>query len=218
MVCCNCKKKIPKRAFFCSNCGKRLVDSTLPQIGEVPESAQTDKPQLDEAATAVNGISLLKMVNPLNGSTYLANVDPQTLIDLNKECGDDHDYNEWIDNLNGVYPVVKDVFKTLVKFTVIAGKIIFHMGKVILNFIMKLAKEFPPAITGIVAGFVLRTIFLSVPIVVWALAPIIIPIFALVGGIVGFMEDMSRKLNDADMERKIQSSITNKINTLGLVF
>jgi hypothetical protein len=218
MFCSNCGKELQEGANFCSSCGKQLVGSTLRQTAEVPASAQTVKPQPAGAARTVHGASLLEMINPLNGSAYRANVDPQTLTSLNGECGDNRDYETWIDNLNGVLPEVKDVFKKLVKFTVTAGKIIFHMGKVILNIVIKLVKEFSHTIAGIVAGFVLGTIVSGIPVIGWALAPIILPAFVTIGGIAGFMEDMSRRINNADMEHKIQSSIMNKMSSLGLRF
>ncbi|MDR1904656.1 MAG: zinc ribbon domain-containing protein [Treponema sp.] len=216
MFCLFCGKELPEGAFFCSYCGKKLAAAGQPQLASECTAA---KPQAAYApAGSANPVSFLEMLNPVNGSTYRANVDPQTLINLNGECKDNRDYEDWIDNLNGLHPMLKDIFKGLVKFTVTAGKIIFHMGKVILNFVIKLVKEFSHTIAGIIAGFVLGTIFSSIPLIGWALGPIIVPLFTTVGGIAGFMEDMSRKMNNADMERKVKSSIMDKLGALGLNF
>jgi hypothetical protein len=200
--CLECGREVSDKAPVCLGCGAPIAGAVAVQ----PKGAQASP------------ASLLDLVNPLNGSTYKANVDPQTLMALNGECQDDRDYESWIDRLGGLHPMLKDVFKGLVKFSVTAGKVIFHMGKVILNFVMKLVREFSHTIAGIVAGFVIGMIFSSIPLIGWALGGLVTPLLMACGGIAGFMEDMSRKAGNADLEKRIRSSVIDNLGALGLNF
>ena len=193
MFCRDCGKQIIGEAKFCPACGVKIID--------------TVQVQQKDAATA-SPASFMDFVNPLDGSTYKTNVDLKTLMGLNAECKDERDYESWIDNLGmDLHPLLKDVFKKLTKFTVTAGKVIFHMGKVILNIVMKIVTDFSHTIAGLVAGFIIGTIFSSIPIIGWALGPLMVPLFAAFGGIAGFITDMSRKIGDVNLENKIRSSV-----------
>ncbi|MDR2193775.1 MAG: zinc ribbon domain-containing protein [Treponema sp.] len=207
MYCIQCGKELQEAVNFCPACGRQLNNQAAR-----PHSASTAKTAANTAG------SFMELLNPLNGSKYSANVDQQTLLNLNSECKDDREYDVWIDNLDGINATLRDVFKKLVKHVVVAGKIIVKMGKVILNFIMKLVREFAHTIAGLAAGFILGLIFSSIPIIGWALGPLVLPLLMAVGGIAGFMEDMGHRMGNAGLAQRIQASVRNNIGALGLNF
>jgi hypothetical protein len=202
MFCRNCGKEIVGEAKFCPYCGIQVEDSAQSQA---------------KVATA-SPDDLLQFMNPLDGSTYKANIDPQRLVELNETCKNDREYEAWIDNLDGIDGTLRKIFKKLVKFTVTAGKIVFKMGKIVLNIVIKLVREFSHTIAGAIAGFVLGSIFSAIPLIGWALGPIVIPLLTVIGGVAGFMEDMSRRMNNAHLESRIRSNIMRDFSALGLNF
>jgi hypothetical protein len=200
MFCRNCGKEIVGAAKFCPNCGIQIEAAAQPQA---------------KAATA-SPDDIFQFVNPLNGSAYKANIDPQRLFELNGTCKNDREYDNWIDNLDGIDATLRDIFKKLVKFTITAGKIVFKMGKIVLNIVMKLVREFSHTIAGAIAGFVLGCMFSAIPLIGWALGPLVVPLLTVIGGVAGFMQDMSRKVNNAHLESQIRSNIMRDFSAMGL--
>ena len=207
MFCRHCGKELLEGSNFCSYCGKPMTEA-LPVQGH--QAALTTMAESKPA-------SLIDFVNPLNGSSFRANMDEETLKNLNAECKSDKDYKDWINRFDsGLNPVIKDALKGLVKFTVKAGKFIFSIGKIVLNIVMKIVSEFAHTVMGLVAGFVLGLLFSSIPLLGWVLGPFITPLLVATGGIVGFMQDMGTKLGDYSMEEKLRSSVFKVAGAMGL--
>ncbi|MDR1469494.1 MAG: zinc ribbon domain-containing protein, partial [Spirochaetaceae bacterium] len=207
MFCSNCGKEIVGAANFCPGCGARIIDLIQQETKSVFDDLASVKPQAKVAEA--ERPSPLKLMNPLDGSTFEANLTPQQIQDLNASCESDEDCHSWIDNLEmdatrGSH-IVKEVLKKLVGVTVQAGKLIFKMGKIILKNVIKIIRAFKNTIAGLIAGFVIGTIFSTIPLIGWLLGPIVIPLLTVIGGIAGFMADMSGKIHDAEIEAKIRS-------------
>jgi hypothetical protein len=201
-------------AKFCPDCGVEIIDLIQQGAKSVLGETASVKPQVKLAPALPEDI--LQFVNPLDGSAYKANIGPQRLEELNGTCKNDREYENWIDNLDGISAYLRDIFKKLVTFTLKVGKIVFKMGKIVLNIVMKLVREFSHTIAGAIAGFVLGFIFSGIPIIGWALAPIVIPVLTVIGGVAGFMEDMSRKINNAHLESQIRPNILRDVSAMGL--
>lgn len=205
MFCRNCGNEVIGEAKFCPHCGAEIV-----VMGAAAPLSET------KAAAVMDANTLLEFINPLNGSTYQANVDQQKLMGLNATCKNDREYENWIDNLDGVNSTLRDIFKKLVKFTVAAGKIVFKMGKVVLDIVMKIVHEYSHTIAGVIAGFALGCLISAIPLIGWVLGPLVVPLLTVIGGVAGFMEDMSRRMNNAQVESKIRSNILKDFSAMGL--
>jgi ribosomal protein L37E len=197
--CPECGREVSDKAPVCLGCG-------APIAGVVNRQAKV--------ATATPD-TLLEFIHPVDGSTYEANIDPQKLMGLNETCKNDREYESWIDNLDGIDSTLRGIFKTLVKFTVTAGKIVFKIGKIILNVVIKLVREFSHTIAGAIAGFVLGSMFSAIPLIGWALGPLVLPLLTFIGAALGFMQDMTRNESNAH-ESTIRSEVERNFLAMGL--
>jgi hypothetical protein len=218
MFCRNCGKEILGEAKFCPNCGVGIIDLIQQKAKSVLGDSALARLQVKVAE--VEKLSPLKFTNPMDGSTFEANLTPQQIQDLNASCKNDEEYESWIDNLDmdatRGSQIVKKILKNLVGFTVQAGKLVLKMGKVILTNVFKIIRAFKNTIAGAVAGFVLGTIFSTIPLIGWLLGPIVIPLLTVIGGIAGFMADMSGKIHDAEIEAKIRKYTLQDFSDIGL--
>ena len=113
---------------------------------------------------------------------------------------------------------LRSVFLGLKKVTMVVGKVVFNVGKAILNIIMKILQNFPNTIGGALAGFILGLIFSQIPVIGWLFGPLVLPALTAMGGIIGFMADMSKKLSDVPLEAKIRAKVMDDISAMGLNF
>jgi sorbitol-specific phosphotransferase system component IIBC len=157
---------------------------------------------------------------PLNGSTYRfdTGVNFDKWISLNDACKKDDFYEDWIDRLEDVSATMRNVLKELIKFTTKVGKVVLRIGKIVLNLISKILLKFPNTVSGILVGFILGLICSSIPFLGGLLGPIVIPLFALLGGIKGFMADMSTKLASPGLESRIRTQIKEYFEGVGFVW
>jgi len=151
----------------------------------------------------------IEMKHPTDGSTF--KVEKEALdqwLKLDKECQKDDVYVKWVNRLEDVSADVRNFCReVLLPFVTKVGEVVVKIGKIILNLLMKLTTEFPNTISGILVGFGLGLIFTSIPVLGWLLGGLITPIFALAGGAMGFMANMSKKLADAGLEAKIRTTV-----------
>jgi len=205
MFCRNCGKEVVGEASFCPYCGVKIVDAIGDIVQQQANALAQELGQGPRVATAEQQ-SFVKLVP---NSTMEVNLTPLQVQELNASCRSDEECHSWIDNLDSdatpAQRTVKLILKNLINFTVQAGKLVLKMGKIILENVIKIVKAFKNTIAGLVAGFVLGTIFSAIPLIGWLLGPIMIPLLTVVGGVAGFMADMSGKMHDAELEAKIRS-------------
>lgn len=196
MFCKKCGNELPGAAKFCPNCGIAI-------------NAESRKQTMD-------------FVNPTDGSTYSMDFDPQKIPELNMECQYDDEYEKWIDDLplnTGKWTgYLRDVLKGLVKWTVKVGRMIFNIGKIVLNGVIKIISQYPATMGGIFVGFILGLILSQIPFIGWALGPLVVPLFAAAGGVMGFMADTSRHINNAENETNLRSQTQEMFSAMGFAF
>jgi hypothetical protein len=151
----------------------------------------------------------MEFKHPMNGTSYRFNGDANfdQWFELNQACKQGSYYEDWINRQEDISATMKNVLKDLVKFTVKVGSVVLRIGKIVLNIVMKIILQFPNTIAGILLGFIFGLICSSIPFLGWLLGPIMTPLFALAGGIIGFMADMSNKITASGLEGKIRSKI-----------
>ena len=151
----------------------------------------------------------MEMRHPTDGTAY--NVEKEAFdqwLLFNNDCQKDDVYKKWVDRLEDVSANIRNFFKEiLIPFVTKIGEVVIKIGKIILNILMKIASQFPNTISGILVGFALGLIFTSIPVIGWLLGSLLTPLFALAGGVMGFMADMSKKIADSGLETKIRSKI-----------
>ena len=84
-----------------------------------------------------------------------------------------------------------------------------------MKFLKLILKEFPNAVFGILAGFVLGLLISWIPLVGWILGGLAIPLCASVGGVSGFAVDMKNKINNPELVDKIENGFKSFIANFG---
>lgn len=110
----------------------------------------------------------------------------------------DEEIKKFIDNLN-VSADVKALLHSFSKATLRIGERIVKIGKKIIEFIGKVAKEFPTASFGFIFGAIAGFLISAIPILGLVLGPLVTPILMALGLIAGVVED----IKDKALARKI---------------
>jgi hypothetical protein len=155
----------------------------------------------------------MTVTNPFDGSSYQMkdDIDFAKLNEMNGECQSSKAYERWIKELD-IGTTMKATLIKLNEAVIHVGKVTFKIGKILLNVIMEIAKQFPNTIMGLVVGFTLGLLFSSIiPFLGWLLSPIVIPFFTIYGGIKGFMADMQNKINSATTIGDIRKMVDEKL-------
>jgi len=129
-------------------------------------------------------------------------------VSLDNDVKSNDDYKDELDRMEGS-EVFKNVCKGVLNFTIEVGKVVIRIGKIVFDIILKIVRQFPNTILGILVGFILGLIFTSIPILGWLLGSLITPLFMLAGGVMGFMADMSGKIANSELEAKLRSTVLN---------
>jgi len=157
------------------------------------------------------------ITNPKDGTTFTLpdGFDFSRLEEYNRECKTDREYNSWLKNIDAPREY-KAVLMELTKVTVTVGKVIFKVGKVVLNLLIEVIRQFPMTACGLLIGFVLGVIAAHIPLIGWILGPLIVPLFTLAGGVIGFLTDMSNKINNQSVVNQLQGMIQEKFSALNI--
>ena len=163
----------------------------------------------------------LTFKNPFTGEVKTVTITEEQAKTMNAELDDTEEYEDWIDNQDfGVHgDKIKPILKKLLGVTQTVGKTILRIGKILVDFFMKflklILKEFPNAVFGILAGFVLGLLISWIPLVGWILGGLAIPLCASVGGVLGFAVDMKNKINNPELVDKIENGFKSFIANFG---
>jgi hypothetical protein len=109
-------------------------------------------------------------------------------VNLNKECRDDYYYYEWIRKLD-IDEKWKDFLIDLVKKIKEIGTFILNIGKILLNALKELMRNFPATAAGIIAGLFFGMVISFIPLIGQFLAPIVTPLIVFTLGLIGFAID-----------------------------
>jgi len=120
----------------------------------------------------------------------------------------DEGIKRMIDNLD-VSADVKSLLYSFSKATIKAGEYILKIGRKIIDCICTVIKEYRHASFGLIFGAIAGFLISMIPIIGWALGPIVTPILMVIGMASGLYED----LKDKQLERKI-AEITAKFTPL----
>lgn len=165
----------------------------------------------------------LTFKNPFTGEVKTVTITEDQAKTMNADLEDTEEYEDWIDNQDfGVHgDKIKPILKKLLGVTQTVGKTILRIGKVFVDFIMKflklILKEFPNAVFGVLAGFVLGLLISWIPFVGWILGNLAISLCISVGGILGFAVDMKNKINNPELVDKIENGLKSFIASFGSV-
>lgn len=165
----------------------------------------------------------LTFKNPFTGEVKTVTITEEQAKSMNADLEDTEEYEDWIDNQDfGIHgDKIKPILKKLLGVTQTVGKTILRIGKFLVDFIMKflklILKEFPNAVFGILAGFVLGLLISWIPFVGWILGGLAIPLCTSVGGIIGFATDMKKKINNPELVDKIENGFKSFIASFGSI-
>lgn len=103
----------------------------------------------------------------------------------------------FIDNLNVSADVKALLIKLLDQAINLAG-VTFAIGRKIIEMLVYFVRKYPNMAMGMLIGAVLGAIFSSIPFLGWVLGSVVTPILILLGGGLGFWQDLKDKdLKDA---------------------
>ena len=124
----------------------------------------------------------------------------ERLVSLDAECRGASDHEAFIDNLD-CSAEIKRVLRELAKRTANIGGRVLRVGKIALNFALKIMNEvgrrFPNVSCAILLVLILKAVILSIPLLGFVLGALLEPLFlvVLVGmGVFKDLQDMVRPL------------------------
>ncbi len=80
---------------------------------------------------------------------------------------------------------------------------VIYIGRIIINTIIWLIKNYPNATIGLIIGLVLSWIVSNIPILGWILAPFVNILFPVIGFTVGFVADIKDKALKREVEKRV---------------
>ena len=152
--------------------------------------------------------------DPITGEIQSITITSEQAKQMNSELGDTTVYERWINNQdfgkNG--DKIKKVLIKMLSITQKVGDTILNIGKVVVDFfiklIEKLLQKFPNTVLGMIGGLLLGLLVSCIPILGWILDALVIPLFVSIGGILGFITDMKNKINDPALVDNILNSVS----------
>lgn len=152
--------------------------------------------------------------DPITGEIQSITITSEQAKQMNSELEDTTVYERWINNQdfgkNG--DKIKKVLIKMLSITQKVGDTILNIGKVVVDFFIKLIKkllqEFPNTVLGMIGGLLLGLLVSCIPILGWILDALVIPLFVSIGGILGFITDMKNKINDPALVDNILNSVS----------
>jgi len=158
--------------------------------------------------------------DPITGEIQSITITSEQAKQMNSELEDTTEYERWINNQdfgeNG--DKIKKVLIKMLSITQKVGDTILNIGKVVVDFFIKLIKkllqEFPNTVLGMIGGLLLGLLVSCIPILGWILDALVIPLFVSIGGILGFITDMKNKINDPALVDNILNSVSSFTKTV----
>lgn len=152
--------------------------------------------------------------DPITGEIQSITITSEQAKQMNSELEDTTVYERWINNQdfgkNG--DKIKKVLIKMLSITQKVGDTILNIGKVVVDFFIKLIKkllqEFPNTVLGMIGGLLLGLLVSCIPVLGWILDALVIPLFVSIGGILGFITDMKNKINDPALVDNILKSVS----------
>lgn len=152
--------------------------------------------------------------DPITGEIQSITITSEQAKQMNSELEDTTVYERWINNQdfgkNG--DKIKKVLIKMLSITQKVGDTILNIGKVVVDFFIKLIKkllqEFPNTVLGMIGGLLLGLLVSCIPVLGWILDALVIPLFVSIGGILGFITDMKNKINDPALVDNILNSVS----------
>jgi len=152
--------------------------------------------------------------DPITGEIQSITITSEQAKQMNSELEDTTVYERWINNQdfgkNG--DKIKKVLIKMLSITQKVGDTILNIGKVVVDFFIKLIKkllqEFPNTVLGMIGGLLLGLLVSCIPVLGWILDALVIPLFVSIGGILGFITDMKNKVNDPALVDNILNSVS----------
>lgn len=152
--------------------------------------------------------------DPITGEIQSITITSEQAKQMNSELEDTTVYERWINNQdfgkNG--DKIKKVLIKMLSITQKVGDTILNIGKVVVDFFIKLIKkllqEFPNTVLGMIGGLLLGLLVSCIPVLGWFLDALVIPLFVSIGGILGFITDMKNKINDPALVDNILNSVS----------
>lgn len=159
----------------------------------------------------------------LTGQFYSIKITEDQAKQMNAKLENTEKYEEWIRNqdfgANG--DKIKDVLIRILSVTQTVGDTILRIGKVIVDWFIKfinmILKKFPNTVFGILAGLILGLLISSVPLIGWLVGGFIVSLCASVGGIMGFVTDMKKRINDPALVENVENGIKSFLSTTGKI-
>jgi hypothetical protein len=151
-----------------------------------------------------------------NGATFEVDddaIDLEQLIKRSNACGSDEEYESKIDNMEGLTRGWRDILKLIIRCTFKIGDYIIKIGKILFNILLYLLLHFFNMIIGTLVGLFFGILCSSIPVLGVILGPMVTPVFALSGGVLGYLKDMTQKI-DPDQERELRNEIVKSIREL----
>lgn len=111
-----------------------------------------------------------------------------------------------------IWDKLKDVAQAVLQ----VGKRIYHVGRKILDFVWHLIKQYPNLTVGLALGAVFGTLIAGIPVIGWIFGTLAQVFLPLLGGIVGYREDIAEKafkrkvydaINDDAVEKTIEQEM-----------
>lgn len=119
-------------------------------------------------------------------------MDDQAFVDFAKKENllSDEAYENFIDRLD-VSDKLKVFLRSLIQMTKKICNSVIKVGKVVLNIIIEGVRRLPHAVGGAVIGLVIGMLLSAIPVLGMFLGPVVTPILAAGGGLLGFAIDVS---------------------------
>ncbi len=111
-------------------------------------------------------------------------------------------YFDWIDNME-LDVKYKNILKKVLEVSGKVCGVLYSVGKIALDVLIKIVSTFPNTAIGVVVGYTLGSIIALIPFVGPAIATVTAPILALIGGAAGFLMDASNQMLKWQISKEI---------------
>lgn len=143
----------------------------------------------------------VEATNPVTGSKVekeFAGINKEFVETFNNTEANDHLIRSFIENMN-VSADIKSALNKVAQLSVKAGQFIIKIGRRIFDIVLRIIKEFPNAMFGIVLGGVFVILVSTIPFI----GALISPLFTSLGMLSGFLFGVKQDISDKSLEAAI---------------